>query len=109
MLGIRLDKASQSTDWSLRPLSDRQIGYALGDVTHLCTIYEMLLEDYLFGFLFWWSNLVSLGVTVLPMFDQPEGQRMKRLWGQGLVWMLIAMTDHDCLSLVRRIQSEVKG
>jgi hypothetical protein len=71
--------------------------------------YETLLEDYLFGFLFWWSNLVSLGVTVLPMFDQPEGQRMKKLWGQGLVWMLIAMTDHDCLSLVRRIQSEVKG
>ena len=71
--------------------------------------YEMLLQDYLFGFLFWWSNLVTLGTTVLPMFDQPEGRRMKSLWGQGLVWMLIAMTDHDCLSLVKGIQSEVKG
>ena len=71
--------------------------------------YEMLLQDYLFGFLFWWSNLVSLGTTVLPMFDEPEGRRMKALWGQGLVWMLIAMTDHDCLSLIKRIQSEVKG
>jgi len=42
--GVTLDKSSQLTDWSLRPLSDRQIQYALGDVTHLCTIYEDL-ED----------------------------------------------------------------
>ncbi len=40
--GVTLDKSSQLTDWSLRPLSDRQIEYALGDVTHLCTIYEEL-------------------------------------------------------------------
>ncbi|MCH7593987.1 MAG: ribonuclease D [Chloroflexi bacterium] len=42
--GVTLDKSSQLTDWSLRPLSDRQIAYALADVTHLCTIYEDL-ED----------------------------------------------------------------
>ena len=45
MLGVQLDKASQATDWSLRPLSERQITYALGDVTHLCHIYEMLQEE----------------------------------------------------------------
>ena len=45
MLGEQLDKASQATDWSLRPLSDRQIAYALGDVTHLCRIYEILLDE----------------------------------------------------------------
>ncbi len=42
IVGVTLDKSSQLTDWSLRPLSDRQIEYALGDVTHLCTIYEEL-------------------------------------------------------------------
>ena len=42
--GVTLDKSSQLTDWSLRPLSDRQIAYALADVTHLCTIYEDLEE-----------------------------------------------------------------
>ncbi len=42
--GATLDKASQRTDWSRRPLTDRQIAYALSDVTHLCTIYEHLLE-----------------------------------------------------------------
>ena len=35
-----VDKSSQYSDWSLRPLSDRQLKYALGDVIHLCTIYE---------------------------------------------------------------------
>ncbi len=42
--GATVDKASQSTDWSRRPLSERQITYALSDVTHLCTIYESLAD-----------------------------------------------------------------
>ncbi|MEO0823508.1 MAG: ribonuclease D [Pseudomonadota bacterium] len=37
-----LDKSSRFTDWSRRPLSDRQLAYALGDVTHLRRIYEVL-------------------------------------------------------------------
>lgn len=40
----RLDKSSRFTDWSLRPLSQRQIDYALGDVIHLRTIYEKLKQ-----------------------------------------------------------------
>jgi ribonuclease D len=45
LLGVQLDKASQAVDWSIRPLSERQVDYALGDVTHLCRIYEMLVAD----------------------------------------------------------------
>lgn len=45
MLGLHIDKVSQSTDWSLRPLSERQLEYAIGDVTHLCKIYELLVEQ----------------------------------------------------------------
>ncbi len=45
MLDVRIDKASQAVDWSVRPLSDRQLTYALGDVTHLCEIYEILLDE----------------------------------------------------------------
>jgi len=37
-----LDKSSRFTDWSTRPLSDRQKVYALGDVTHLRVVYEHL-------------------------------------------------------------------
>ena len=37
-----LDKSSRFTDWSRRPLTDAQMKYALGDVTHLRDIYEYL-------------------------------------------------------------------
>lgn len=43
--GQSLDKSSQFTDWSRRPLSEKQINYALGDVTHLVKIYEHLAGE----------------------------------------------------------------
>jgi ribonuclease D len=49
------DKTYQAVDWCLRPLSPRQLDYALGDVTHLRDLYlklktrlaEMGREDWL--------------------------------------------------------------
>lgn len=37
-----LDKTSQFTNWQRRPLSDKQLTYALHDVTYLRTVYEKL-------------------------------------------------------------------
>jgi ribonuclease D len=45
MLNETLDKASRFTDWAKRPLSERQIRYALDDVTHLRSIYTKLSEQ----------------------------------------------------------------
>ena len=42
LVGATLDKASRFTDWARRPLSDRQLVYALDDVIHLRVIYEKL-------------------------------------------------------------------
>ncbi|MFL5266847.1 MAG: ribonuclease D [Stellaceae bacterium] len=39
-----LDKSSRFTDWSRRPLTERQIRYALADVIHLRTVYEKLQQ-----------------------------------------------------------------
>ncbi|WP_417831933.1 ribonuclease D [Terasakiella sp.] len=39
-----LDKGSRFTDWSKRPLTERQIKYALGDVTYLRDIYVFLRD-----------------------------------------------------------------
>jgi ribonuclease D len=38
----KIDKSSRFTDWGRRPLSERQIAYALSDVTHLRVVYEKL-------------------------------------------------------------------
>ncbi|WP_379549891.1 ribonuclease D [Qipengyuania sp. DGS5-3] len=43
-LGITVDKGARFTDWSRRPLTDRQIEYAIGDVTHLSKIFPMILD-----------------------------------------------------------------
>lgn len=40
--GVHLDKGAQFTDWSRRPLSKKQLIYALDDVTYLRDIYEDL-------------------------------------------------------------------
>jgi ribonuclease D len=40
--GHNLDKTSRFTDWARRPLSDKQLAYAVADVTHLRDIYESL-------------------------------------------------------------------
>ncbi|MGQ0458059.1 MAG: ribonuclease D [Hyphomicrobium sp.] len=43
--GADLDKSSRFTDWSRRPLSEKQLDYALGDVTYLRDVYRYLRAD----------------------------------------------------------------
>lgn len=39
---VQIDKSSRFTDWSRRPLSEKQLDYALADVTHLRDVYLFL-------------------------------------------------------------------
>jgi ribonuclease D len=42
LTGDKIDKSSRFTDWSRRPLSERQLTYAAADVTHLRDVYREL-------------------------------------------------------------------
>lgn len=42
LAGAQIDKSSRFTDWARRPLTEKQIRYALSDVTHLRKIYDKL-------------------------------------------------------------------
>ena len=42
MASIQIDKSSRFTDWEKRPLTSRQLNYALADVTHLSVLYPLL-------------------------------------------------------------------
>lgn len=43
-LKTTLDKSTRFTDWSHRPLTPKQIEYALSDVTHLVPVYEKMRD-----------------------------------------------------------------
>ncbi|WP_337266535.1 ribonuclease D [Oryzifoliimicrobium ureilyticus] len=43
--GVHIDKTSRFTDWSRRPLSEKQLEYALADVTHLREAYLYLKAE----------------------------------------------------------------
>ncbi|MCO5730720.1 ribonuclease D [Rhizobium sp. SSA_523] len=42
---VQIDKSSRFTDWSRRPLSEKQLDYALADVTHLRDVYLFLKDQ----------------------------------------------------------------
>lgn len=44
-LDINLDKGARFTDWSRRPLSEKQLSYAIADVTHLRDLYPGLVAE----------------------------------------------------------------
>ena len=44
LIGKTLDKGARFTDWARRPLDKRQIDYAIGDVTHLATLFPKMLQ-----------------------------------------------------------------
>jgi len=43
-MGKTIDKGARFTDWSRRPLTERQIEYAIGDVTYLAQIFPKILK-----------------------------------------------------------------
>jgi len=44
-LNISLDKGARFTDWSRRPLSEKQLTYAIADVTHLRDLYPGVVAE----------------------------------------------------------------
>lgn len=45
LTGQNLDKTSRFTDWARRPLSEKQLAYAIADVTHLREVYRHLVGE----------------------------------------------------------------
>jgi ribonuclease D len=41
--GQQIDKGARFTDWARRPLSERQLHYAIGDVTYLAALFPKML------------------------------------------------------------------
>jgi ribonuclease D len=85
LAGAQLDKASRFTDWSHRPLTERQIKYALGDVTHLRTVYERTQQSLAKnGRASWFAEeMAALTDAALYRTEPAEAWRRFRLRGRA--------------------------
>jgi len=79
-----LDKSSRFTDWSHRPLTERQIHYALADVVHLRTVYERLQQRLASNGRAGWfaEDMAGLADPATYRSDPSEAWRRFRLRGR---------------------------
>jgi len=79
MIKVEVDKGSRFTDWARRPLSEAQLVYALGDVTHLAALYPRLRERlHKEGRLDWVMSEMK-GLTDPALYDTTPDNAWKRL------------------------------
>lgn len=77
--GHRLDKSSRFTDWRRRPLSERQLEYALADVTHLVDVYRHLRDQLEREDRAHWLNEEMEVLTARDTYDPHPDDAWKRL------------------------------
>ena len=77
--GTRLDKSSRFTDWRRRPLSDKQLDYALADVTHLIDVYRHLKAELTRENRGHWLNEEMDVLTARETYDPHPDDAWKRL------------------------------
>lgn len=77
--GERLDKSSRFTDWRHRPLSEKQLDYALADVTWLIDVYLHLKERLERDDRAHWLNEEMQVLTARETYDPSPEDAWKRL------------------------------
>lgn len=82
-LGKTIDKGARFTDWSRRPLTDRQIEYAIGDVTDLAVIFPMILKKLIKTGRGGWLNAEMEKLADPANYQNDEGDAWKRIRSQG--------------------------
>lgn len=79
--GAHIDKSSRFTDWSHRPLSPKQLDYALADVTHLRDVYVKLHEQLKNNEREGWLNEEMAILTSPATYNTPLQEAWRRVKG----------------------------
>ena len=79
MLRQEVDKGSRFTDWARRPLSDAQLVYARGDVTHLAALYPKLRDRLQKDGRLGWVTAEMEDLTDPALYDTDPEKAWKRL------------------------------
>ncbi|EJF97664.1 ribonuclease D [Bartonella vinsonii subsp. arupensis Pm136co] len=80
--GHHIDKSSRFTDWSCRPLSEKQLLYALADVTYLRDVYLLLKKQLEENERTHWMD-DEIAILLTPKtYDMPEDEAWKKVKGK---------------------------
>ncbi|BEV12532.1 ribonuclease D [Asticcacaulis sp. DW145] len=79
VIKVDIDKGSRFTDWSRRPLSEQQLQYALGDVTHLAKLYPKLVEKLKAQNRYEWVAAEMADLTDPKLYNTSPDDAWKRL------------------------------
>ena len=79
MLKRRIDKSSQFTDWKRRPLTEKQLVYAMGDVTHLRDAYIKMKAQLESQDRLHWVEAEMAELTDPQLYDVSPENAWKRL------------------------------
>lgn len=79
ILKRRIDKSSQFTDWKRRPLTEKQLVYALGDVTHLRDAYVQMIQRLKSQDRLDWVEAEMADLTDPQVYDTSPENAWKRL------------------------------
>ncbi|WP_455478880.1 ribonuclease D [Bartonella sp. B10] len=80
--GHHIDKSSRFTDWSYRPLSQKQLLYALSDVTYLRDVYLTLKKQLEKNNRTHWMD-DEIAILLAPKtYDMPENEAWKKVKGK---------------------------
>ncbi len=97
LVKVQIDKSSRFTDWSRRPLTEKQLAYALSDVTHLRVVYEKLkIELEKTGREVWLREEMEILTNPATYRTEPEDawKRIKlRLKSKKQLGVLVAVAD----------------
>ncbi|WEX07477.1 ribonuclease D [Chelativorans sp. AA-79] len=92
--GEHIDKSSRFTDWRHRPLSEKQLRYALADVTHLIPVYEHLKEELVREGREGWLKEEMDVLTACETYDPHPDDAWKRLKMRARKPIELAVLQH---------------
>lgn len=102
MVGVSLAKTETRTDWSRRPLNERQLAYAADDVRYLHTVYDEQIEKLSAAQRLDWVNDELQGLTDIELFDKPK----QWLWQRVKAWQQLQSQELVVLQALAILREE---
>ena len=95
LLNVKIDKSSRVSNWSFRPLSEKQIKYALSDVIYLVKVYEILKDKISLYKRELWIKEEMESLSEIKNYEINTGEAWKKL--------KIKSTKRDYLNKVKHL------